>query len=169
MADNSKKVSELPTTTNAASTDRILILRSPASNASVRTITANDFANSTKLSFAAVIPNTTVVSNSVTVASNGTSNVAFFSYAIANGKTGCCEVTVHARDATTDSTTAAHILVVANTSAAVSSVVGYSEIGSPNIDFNISPVYNSNTITLYFTRGAAATSNVLLRFSATLY
>ena len=72
MADNSKKVSELPTTTNAASTDRILILRSPASNASVRTITANDFANSTKLSFAAVIPNTTVVSNSVTVASNGT-------------------------------------------------------------------------------------------------
>lgn len=169
MADNSKKVSELPITTNAASTDRILILRSPASNASVRTITANDFANSTKLSFAAIIPNTTVVSNSVTVASNGTSNVAFFSYAIANGKTGCCEVTVHARDTTTESTTAAHIMVVANTTNVTSSVVGYAEIGSPNIDFNVSPTYSSNTVTLFFTRGAAATSNVLLRFSATIF
>lgn len=42
MADNSKKVSELPTTSNVASTDRILVLRSPASNASVRTIPFSD-------------------------------------------------------------------------------------------------------------------------------
>jgi len=46
MADNSKKVSELPTAANVASTDRVLVLRSPSSNASVRTVTANDFANS---------------------------------------------------------------------------------------------------------------------------
>lgn len=38
MADNSKKISELPTASNVASTDRILVLRSPASNASVRTV-----------------------------------------------------------------------------------------------------------------------------------
>lgn len=39
MADNSKKVSELPTASNVASTDRVLVLRDPSSNASVRTVT----------------------------------------------------------------------------------------------------------------------------------
>jgi hypothetical protein len=43
MADNSKKVSELPTASNVASTDRVLVLRSPASNASVRTVTMANF------------------------------------------------------------------------------------------------------------------------------
>ena len=42
MADNSKKVSELPTASNVASTDRVLVLRSPASNASVRTVLFSD-------------------------------------------------------------------------------------------------------------------------------
>ena len=37
MADNSKKVSELPIAANTASTDRILVLRDPAGNPSVRT------------------------------------------------------------------------------------------------------------------------------------
>jgi len=39
MADNSKKLSELPTASNAASTDRLLILRDPAGSPSTRTIT----------------------------------------------------------------------------------------------------------------------------------
>ena len=43
MADNSKKVSELPTASNVAISDRVLVLRSPASNASVRTVTVADF------------------------------------------------------------------------------------------------------------------------------
>ena len=38
MTDNSKKISELPTASNVASTDRILILRDPAGAASVRTV-----------------------------------------------------------------------------------------------------------------------------------
>ena len=38
MTDNSKKVSQLPTAANIASTDRVLILRDPTGNASVRTI-----------------------------------------------------------------------------------------------------------------------------------
>ena len=37
MADNSKKVSELPIAANVESTDRILVLRDPAGNPSVRT------------------------------------------------------------------------------------------------------------------------------------
>lgn len=37
MADNSKKVSELPIAANVASADRILVLRDPAGNPSVRT------------------------------------------------------------------------------------------------------------------------------------
>lgn len=168
MADNSKKISELPTASNAASTDRLLVLRNPASNASVRTITANDFANSAKLLFANVIPDTTVVSNSVTIASNGTSNVAFFSYTVGSGKTGCCDITVHARDVTTDSTSAASILIVANTSAAQKQETQVT-VGSPAITFEVDPTFSSNVVTVYFTRSAAATSNVLLRFSATIY
>jgi len=38
MSDNSKKVSELPTASNVASTDRILVLREPTGTASVRTV-----------------------------------------------------------------------------------------------------------------------------------
>ena len=38
MTDNSKKVSQLPTASNVASTDRILVLRDPSGNASVRTV-----------------------------------------------------------------------------------------------------------------------------------
>jgi hypothetical protein len=38
MADNSKKVSELSTASNVASTDRILVLRDPAGSPSVRTV-----------------------------------------------------------------------------------------------------------------------------------
>lgn len=44
MADNSKKVSELPTAANVASTDRILVLRDPGSNPSVRTVNVSIFA-----------------------------------------------------------------------------------------------------------------------------
>lgn len=39
MAGESKKVSELPTASNVASTDRVLVLRDPSGNASVRTTT----------------------------------------------------------------------------------------------------------------------------------
>lgn len=52
MTDNSLKVSELPTTTNVASTDRVMVLynaSNTSANASVRTITVNNFVNSVKL------------------------------------------------------------------------------------------------------------------------
>lgn len=57
MVDNAKKVSELPTASNVASTDRVLVLRNPASNASVRTVTMSDFSANI------------VISNSVPVSS----------------------------------------------------------------------------------------------------
>lgn len=44
MADNSKKVSELPTAANVALTDRVLVLRDPAGTPSVRTVNVNIFA-----------------------------------------------------------------------------------------------------------------------------
>jgi len=62
MADNSKKVSELPTASNVASTDRVLVLRSPASNASVRTVPFSDLS-------ANIIISNSVPANS---SSNGT-------------------------------------------------------------------------------------------------
>jgi len=168
MATNSKKVSELPLASNVATTDRVMVLRSPSSNASVRTITVNNFAESIKPLVQNIIPNTTVIANSVTVASNGTSNVAFFSYTVGDGKTGCCDITLHARDTTTDSTTAGHILIVANTSDSSASLTSV-EVGNNQILFTPNPTFSSNVVTVYFTRSAAATTNVLIRFTATVY
>lgn len=50
MADNSKKVSELPTAANVALTDRILVLRDPAGTPSVRTVNVSIFAANLVLS-----------------------------------------------------------------------------------------------------------------------
>jgi hypothetical protein len=46
MADNSKKLSELPTASNAASSDRVLILRDPAGSPSTRTISLDNLTSS---------------------------------------------------------------------------------------------------------------------------
>lgn len=43
MTDNSKKISELPTAANVASSDRILVLRDPSGSPSVRTVNVNIF------------------------------------------------------------------------------------------------------------------------------
>jgi hypothetical protein len=44
MADNSKKLSELPEVANTTGTDRVLILRDPAGSPSTRTITVANLA-----------------------------------------------------------------------------------------------------------------------------
>lgn len=44
MTDNSKKVSELPTAANVASSDRVLVLRDPSGTPSVRTVNVSIFA-----------------------------------------------------------------------------------------------------------------------------
>ena len=46
MTDNSKKLSELPTTSNVAASDRVLVLRTPSGNASTRTITVDNLTSS---------------------------------------------------------------------------------------------------------------------------
>ena len=53
MTDNSLKVSELAQTTNVAATDRVMVLynaSNTSANASVRTITVNNFIKSLKVS-----------------------------------------------------------------------------------------------------------------------
>ena len=46
MADNSKKLSELPTASNASGSDRVLILRDPAGAPSTRTISVDNLTSS---------------------------------------------------------------------------------------------------------------------------
>jgi hypothetical protein len=165
MADNSKKVSELPTTTNAASTDRILILRSPASNASVRTITAGNLANSIATLLPVVVPNSTIVSNSVTITSNGTTPVAFFTF-----NTDAADVKFHAVDVTSGDITTGEIFCSANSTDACTSV-SVADVGSNKIRFDSTPSVNLSTgvVTLFLRRDSAATSNVLLKYAATYY
>jgi hypothetical protein len=168
MADNSKKVSELAIANTVATTDRVMVLRTPASNASVRTITVNNFAESIKPLVQNIIPNTTVIANSVTVASNGTSNVAFFSFTIDADKTGCFEIAVHARDATTGSVTAGSLTVASNTTD-LNYAQNFASVGNPTIVLDITPTISSNVFSIYFSRSGAATSNVNLRYVATIF
>lgn len=165
MADNSKKVSELPITTNAASTDRILILRSPASNASVRTITANNLANAIATLLPIVVPNATSVSNSVTITSNGTTPVSFFTF-----NTDAADIKFHAVDSTSGDITTGEIWCAANNTDACTSVT-VAEVGSNKIRFDSTPTVNlsSGVVTLFVRRDSAATSNVLIKYSATYY
>jgi hypothetical protein len=65
MVDSSKKVSELPIAANVASTDRVMILREPSGNASVRTITLANFG--ANLTFSNTVP-----ANSVSTGIAGT-------------------------------------------------------------------------------------------------
>lgn len=79
MADNSKKISELPTASNVASTDRILVLRNPAGGASVRTV---DFSI---LSANLIVSNTApVTSSSNGVAGTIAFDSGFFYVCVAN-------------------------------------------------------------------------------------
>lgn len=47
MANNAVRVSDLPTAANVALTDRLVVLRQPNINPSVRTINVNNFISST--------------------------------------------------------------------------------------------------------------------------
>lgn len=165
MADNSKKVSELPTTTNAASTDRILILRSPASNASVRTITANNLANAIATLLPIVVPNSTSISNSITITSNGTTPVSFFTF-----NSDGADVKFHAVDSTSGDITTGEIYCVANNTDACTSV-SVADVGGNKIRFDSAPTVNLSTgvVTLFVRRDSAATSNVLIKYSATYF
>jgi len=69
MADNSKKVSELPTAANVASTDRVLVLRDPSSNASVRTVNVSTLFTSSS--------NVTITSGSNTWTFSNTGTLTF--------------------------------------------------------------------------------------------
>ena len=76
MADNSKRVSELQQSANVTSSDRVLILKSPSLNASVRTITVANLAatmtKATELSAGVVR-----IGNGINVDANGTISTNF--------------------------------------------------------------------------------------------
>jgi hypothetical protein len=50
MANTGNKVSQLPTAANVALTDRILVLRDPSGNASVRTVTMQNLSSNIAIS-----------------------------------------------------------------------------------------------------------------------
>jgi len=56
MTDQSKKISQVPTASNVAVTDRILVLRDPAGSPSVRTVTVSTLASN--LVFTNTVPAT---------------------------------------------------------------------------------------------------------------
>lgn len=85
MADNSKKLSELPTASNAASTDRLLILRDPAGTPSTRTITVTNLSAAVSNNIPAAnttIAGTVKVGNNLSVNATGFLEATYFNPSI---------------------------------------------------------------------------------------
>ena len=86
------KISELPTANSLSTTDRVVVLVNPASNASVRTLTTANFANSVA---ARLISNSAPTSNTANgspgqIAYDGTS----FYVCVANNRWGKTTLTL---------------------------------------------------------------------------
>lgn len=162
------KITELPAASNAVANDLMVIVKDTSGIPTTSKLTVNALAVSLTPLVQNVIPNTTVTGASVTVATDGTNPVSFFTYSIGPGKTGCCDIQLHARDSNGNNVTAGHLLIVANTTNA-SITTTTSNVGTDAIVFNHAPTIASNTVTLYVKRGTAASSNVTIRYSATVY
>lgn len=173
MTDRAKKISELQVTTSVSTTDKIVVLKDAANSsiASTKAITVNSFAQSITSLVQAPIPNTSVVSNSVTIQSSGNTPVPFFSYDIGPGKTGCCHLMLHARDSSTNSITGGMLMVVAYGAEANMNYNSIAAIGNNQIRFEIQPTVNTsaNLVTLYFARDFPTTTNVNIRYTATIF
>lgn len=169
MTDRAKKISQLQTTSSVANTDKLVVLKDAAntSAASTRAMTMNAFAQSIGNLIRLDPANTVVQSNTIIVASNGTSLVPFFTFA--NNDAGHIEF--HAKDYSTGDITAGYLTLVSNSSVAnlISSHVV--TVGSNPISFNNTPTVNntSGAVIIYFSRNSAATSNVEIKYKVTLY
>jgi hypothetical protein len=139
-----------------------------SSIAATRAMTMANLANSIAAVIRLDLANSTVISNTVTRQSNGTSSVAFFTFA--NNDAG--HVDFHAKDETTGDITAGHFTLVSNNTVANLSLgQGTTSVGPNQIFFDNAPTINLSTsaVTLYFRRQSAATSNVIIKYIATLY
>jgi hypothetical protein len=167
MTDRAKKISELTTTTSVANTDKIVVLKD-ASNSSIaatKAMTVNNFA----LSIAPLleIPGATIQQGNVTLSSNGTNYVNFFSF---NGNTYLSgEIKIHAKDSTSNTYSMGHLYFVKNTSDA-NCQISIAYIGSNRILIDSNPTINVSTgnTTFQFRRDSASTANVNLRYVAVL-
>ena len=167
MTDRAKKISELTTTTSVANTDKIIVLKDAANSsiAATKAMTVNNFA----LSIAPLleIPGATIQQGNVTVSSNGTNYVNFFSFSGNTYFSG--EVKIHATDATSNAYSMGHLYFVKNTSDA-NSQISITYIGANPILIDSNPTVNVSTgnTTFQFRRSSASTANVNLRYVAVL-
>lgn len=167
MTDRAKKISELQATTSVASTDKIVVLKDPSGTPSTRSVTANIFAQSIGSIARMDLPNATVSVGNVTVASNGSTAVAFLT--VANSK--FYDVFYTVKDVTSLDKSIGHLYVAANNSDISVTSVATAMIGTNPIDTDISATINAtaNTTTLYFIRSSATTANVVFNYKLTTY
>jgi hypothetical protein len=164
MADNIKKTSELATTNTASGSDRVVILKDPAGIPSTRTITFDNLANT--IYEKVLVPNTVVVSNVISVMSNGSSNVAFFTF---NSNTYCAvDMDLHSHDPVTGEHCIAKVYFMANSTDAISLSTEIDMGGPSQIHFDPVPTINTSTrnVTCYFRRDNGATNNIEIRYVA---
>ena len=167
MTDRAKKISELQATTSVANTDKLVVLKDAANSsiASTRSMTMTNFANSVKGLIAPQVPNSVYVSNTFTVVSNGTSYVNAFSFSVTDYDG--MDVTFHANEG--NNITIGKVVVVANTSDANAQYL-VTAVGPNHIIMDAAPVINttSNLVFIQLRRNSATSTNVVVRYSATL-
>lgn len=168
MTDRAKKISELQTTAAVANTDKIVVLKDAANTtlAATKAMTVNSFAQS--IAPLLELPGAVVVKGSVTIPSNGTSYVDFFTFDGTTYKSG--EIRVHADDATDHNYTMGHLYFVkSDTEANCQILITYMGVNPIIIDSNPTINVTSGSTSFQFRRNDVSTSNVSLRYVAVLH
>ena len=163
MTDRAKKISELQATTTVANTDKLVVLKDPSGTPLTRSVTINAFAQSVKGLFAPHVPNSSFVSNTLVITSDGTNYVNSISYSL-NDADGA-EIMIHAND--DDNVTIGRAWVVANTSFA-NAYVDMVQIGSNPIVWDGTVVISGTNVILKCTRQFASTANVTIKYHMTI-
>jgi hypothetical protein len=171
MTDRAKKITELQVTTSVANTDKFVVVKDAANAtiATTRSISLGSLAQSLTPLVQAPVPNTTFVSNAVSVISAGETLVPWFSYQVPASKTGCIEIRVHARD--DQNITTGIIFAAVNSTAIDFNHTVVASVGQNTIQFNHLPTMNSetNTVTLFFNRAEPSTNAVTVRYAITIF
>lgn len=162
MTDRAKKITDLQGTANLANTDLVVVAANTSDGWTSRNISVYNFAKVIKNLVIRAPQNANVYSNSVSIASNGTSNVSMLS--IANSNFLSLEVT--AKDISTNDYTYATVIIV-NDGNNVSTNVRSVSVGNNLINFSGASISNS-IVNVLFRRSTGASSNVTFNYSVSL-
>ena len=112
------------------------------------------------------MPNTVVVSNVITIASQGTSQVEFFTFN--SNVYSAVDMDIYARDYVTGEARITKVYYIANDTSVASQDIEVGIGGPSPIHFDPTPTINttSKIVSCYFRRDSSSTNNIQIRYVA---